>query len=65
MSKEIWKEYFSWWTQGLKIGEYRLGDILGYHPILAWGGGVFGHVLRLDQSRANKSIGWIMSKTMN
>ena len=49
----------------MKIGEYRLGDILWYHPILAGGGGVFGHVLRLDQSRASKSLGWIMSKDMN
>ena len=50
----------------MEIGEYRLGDILGYHPILAGGGGgLFGHVLRLDQSRASKSLGWIMSKDMN
>ena len=38
----------------LKIGEYS--RIL---PSFSWG--IFAHVTRLDQSRANENIGWIVS----
>ena len=37
-----------------EIGEYHLGNIIGYIPVLA--GGIFSHVRRLDQSRASANI---------
>ena len=37
----------------LKIGEYSR-----IFPIFTWG--IFGHVMRLGQSRVSKKIGWII-----
>lgn len=35
-----------------------MGDVFVYQPVLV--GGVFGHVMRLDQSRVSKYIWWII-----
>ena len=36
----------------------KLGNILGYSTVLD--GGIFGHVTRLNQSRASEKIWWII-----
>ena len=45
---------WSFWNWGISLGEYPR-----IFPSFSWG--IFGHVRRLDQSRASENIWWILS----
>ena len=44
---------WSFWNWGISLGEYHR-----IFPSFSWG--IFGHVRRLDQSRASENIWWII-----